>query len=105
MSEKILLEIIIALLAALLAGCGWLFTRHDRQHDELKAELAVVKSQREACNQSFATKGAMERAHKRIDEHEEILQSIGNRVIRLEACPAPCGSASAGKHGGKGGKP
>lgn len=91
-TEKLLLEIIIALLTVLLAGCGWLFTRHDRQHDELKQELAAVKSQREACSASFATKGAMERAHKRIDEQDEILQTLGTRVTRLEACGGPFGA-------------
>lgn len=86
MSEKILLEIIIALLAALLAGIGWLFVRHDRQHDELKLELAAVKNQREVCTQSFATKGAVERAHKRLDEHDDSLHELDTRITRLESC-------------------
>lgn len=86
MTEQLLLEIIIALLVALLAGIGWLFARHDRQHDELKTELAVVKNQREACTASFATKGAVERAHKRVDEQQEELVSLSTRVTRLESC-------------------
>lgn len=85
MTEKLLLEIVIILLGCLLACFGYMFKRHDAQHQVLQADVAAIKGQRLECDSIFATKGAVERAHTRIDEAGMQLNDLSMRVTRLEA--------------------
>lgn len=95
MPEKLLLELILLLLGCLLGLMAWLCKRHDTQHREMQADIAAVRHQRLECGASFATKGAMERAHARIDENEAHIHDLSTRVTRLESCS---GRALGGHH-------
>lgn len=93
MPEKLLLELILLLLGCLLGVMAWLCKRHDAQHREMQADIAAVRHQRLECGASFATKGAMERAHARIDENDAQIHDLSTRVTRLEF-------RDDGRHGG-----
>lgn len=84
MKEQLLLEILVLLLAILLALLGYIFRQHGTLHKELQQELTEISRQRIACLKDFATKGAMTRAHCRIDEQQAEIGELSTRVTRLE---------------------
>lgn len=84
MTEKLLLELILALLIGICSILWWIFTRHDRLHDTLDEKLDDLSQMRVACGTSFATKDSMARAHSRIDEQQAELGELSTRVARLE---------------------
>ena len=85
MTEKVLLELILLLLACIAGILGYGFRRHDRLHEVLAGAIESLKEQRGLCNEAFATKESVRRAHLRIDENEATLGTLATRVTRLEA--------------------
>lgn len=85
MTEKLLLELIIILLGCLLALIAFLFRSHYELHKTLSVELDELQDQRCSCNESFATKDSVRRAHSRIDENTAEISELSTRVTRLEA--------------------
>lgn len=84
MTEKLLLELILALLLGICSILWWMFTRHDRLHDALDEKLDDLSKLRASCTTAFATKDSLARAHTRIDEQQAEMAEISTRVARLE---------------------
>lgn len=84
MTERLLLELILALLVGICSILWWMFTRHDRLHDALDEKLDDLAQMRVSCSTAFATKESVVRAHARIDEMQEETRELSVRVARLE---------------------
>lgn len=84
MTEKLLLELILALLVGICSILWWMFTRHDRLHDVLDEKLEDISKLRVSCNTAFATKDSVIRAHNRLDEQQAEIGELSTRVARLE---------------------
>lgn len=86
MTEKLLLELILALLVGICSILWWMLVRHDRLHDALDGKLDDLSQMRVSCGNAFATKDSMRRAHHRVDELETKHEDLSTRVTRLESC-------------------
>lgn len=84
MTEKLLLELILALLVGICSILWWMFTRHDRLHTDLDGKLDELSKMRVSCGSAFATKESLTRAHGRIDEQQAEISELSTRVARLE---------------------
>ena len=84
MSEKLLLELILALLLGICSILWWMFTRHDRLHGALDQKLDDLSKMRVSCASAFASKESLTRAHVRIDEQQAEIGELSVRVARLE---------------------
>ena len=91
MTEKLLLECILLLLTCVVGFLGYGFRKHDKLHDHMNEEIDALREQRSACNNAFATKESVRRAHTRIDEGEARLDNLSTRVTVLESRGKDCG--------------
>ena len=85
MTEKILLEVILALLGLLFVMCGFIWRSHEKQHSKMEEKIEDVLKQRVICGNAFASKESMTRAWAKLNEHDEEMGELSERVTRLEA--------------------
>lgn len=84
MTEKLLLEIIVFQLGALMLLAGRIWHNHEKKHDTIDEKIDALNEQRTHCSEIFASKEAVARAHTRLDDHDEDLSSLKISVTRLE---------------------
>lgn len=86
MTEKLLLEIIVFQLGALLLLVGCMWRSHEKKHDNIDEKIAALNDQRDHCSKAFASKESVARAHEHLERHDEDISNLKTSVTKLEAC-------------------
>lgn len=87
MTEKLLLEIIIVLIGVLIVMAAFIWRGHDKHHSDLEAKIDELSKQRITCSTSFASKESITRVFVRIDEQQQEIGELVERITRVETRP------------------
>lgn len=86
MTEKLLLEIIVFQLGALLLLVGCVWRSHEKKHDSIEEKIEHLNDQRDHCSKTFASKEAVARAHSRLDIHDEDIVELKTSFAKIQSC-------------------
>lgn len=86
MTEKLLLEIIVFQLGALLLLVGCVWRSHEKKHDAIEERIAFLNEQRTHCSEAFASKESVARAHSRLDGHDDDIVELKTSFAKMQGC-------------------